>query len=111
MTTEISPTRAGLVDEQRPDPKVVERPKRRTFTAEYRMAILRGADACTKKGQVGALLRREGLYASYLTDWRMQRAGGAVTLAPPRPQAEVHAGVAGEPEAEAREREAEEGPG
>jgi transposase len=41
----------------------VERPKRRTFTAEYRMAILREADACTKKGLVGALLRREGLYA------------------------------------------------
>jgi transposase len=97
MTTEISPTRAGLVDEQRPNPEVVERPKRRTFTAGYRM----------EKGQVGALLRREGLYASHLTDRRKQRDRGALTVVGPTrgPQAEVHAGGAGEPEAEARERE------
>ena len=47
------------------------------------MAILREADACTERGQVGALLRREGLYASHLTDWRKQRDRGAPTVVGP----------------------------
>jgi len=46
---------------------------RRTFKAEYKAAILREADACEEPGQVGALLRREGLYSSHLTQWRQQR--------------------------------------
>ena len=56
-----------------PDPEVTERAKRRRFTAEYKLRILRKADACKGDGDVGALLRREGLYSSQLTAWRRQR--------------------------------------
>jgi len=70
MTTEIHPARATYGAVSRPDPEVLERPKRRTFTAEYRMSIVRQADGCTRKGELGALLRREGLYSSHLTAWR-----------------------------------------
>jgi len=56
-----------------PDPEVAERAKRRRFTAEYKLRILREADACKGDGDLGALLRREGLYSSHLTTWRRQR--------------------------------------
>lgn len=46
---------------------------RRRFTAEYRTSILRKADACTHRGELGALLRREGLYSSLLSEWRRRR--------------------------------------
>ena len=59
-----------------PDPELVERPKRRRFSAEYKLRILREADGCTRPGEVGALLRREGLYTSHLTYWRRQRDQG-----------------------------------
>ena len=52
--------------EKVPDPEVVARPKRRQFTAEYKLRILREADACKGSGEIGALLRREGLYSSHL---------------------------------------------
>ena len=55
------------------DPEVTERAKRRRFTAEYKLRILRKADACKGDGDVGALLRREGLYSSQLAAWRRQR--------------------------------------
>jgi len=55
-----------------PDPAVDERPKRRRFSAEYKLRILREADRC-KPGELGALLRREGLYSSHLTAWRQER--------------------------------------
>ena len=61
-----------------PDPELVERPSRRRFTAEYKLRILREADACSRPGEVGALLRREGLYTSHLTYWRKQRDAGAL---------------------------------
>ena len=61
-----------------PDPELVERPKRRRFTAKYRLEILEKADACTRPGEVGELLRREGLYTSHLTYWRKQRRDGAL---------------------------------
>lgn len=48
-----------------PDPEVVARPKRRRFTAEYKLRILREADRCKGAGEIGALLRREGLYSSH----------------------------------------------
>ncbi len=73
MRTEIPPTRPTSGEQSPPDPEVVERARRRRFTAEYRMGILRKADACTQPGQIGALLRREGLYCSHLTKWRRQR--------------------------------------
>jgi transposase len=60
------------------DPELVEQAKRRSFTAKYKARILAEADACTEPGQVGALLRREGLYTSHLTYWRKQRRDGAL---------------------------------
>ncbi|RMG17529.1 MAG: hypothetical protein D6731_03960 [Planctomycetota bacterium] len=67
----------------RPDPEVVEKPKRRKFTAEYKRRIVAEAEACTKPGEVGALLRREGLYSSVLSSWRRQaKAGAADSLTP-----------------------------
>ena len=56
-----------------PDPEVTERAKRRRFTADYKLRILREADACKGDGDLGALLRREGLYSSHLSTWRRQR--------------------------------------
>jgi transposase-like protein len=61
-----------------PDPELVEQAKRRSFTAEYKARILAEADACTRPGEVGELLRREGLYTSHLTYWRKQRKDGAL---------------------------------
>jgi transposase-like protein len=61
-----------------PDPELVEQAKRRTFTAQYKARVLAEADACTRPGEVGALLRREGLYTSHLTYWRKQRRDGAL---------------------------------
>jgi transposase len=61
-----------------PDPEVTERPIRRKFTAEYKRRILKEADVCSKPGQIGALLRREGLYSSSLTLWRRQIDQGLV---------------------------------
>ncbi|MDX2091785.1 MAG: transposase [Kofleriaceae bacterium] len=58
-----------------------ERPKRRSFTAEYKLRIVREADAAVAsgvEGAVGELLRREGLYSSHLTEWRQQRERGAL---------------------------------
>jgi transposase len=62
-----------------PNPELVEGPKRRQFTAAYKLGILREADACTQAGETGALLRREGLYSSHLSSWRKQREVGALT--------------------------------
>jgi transposase len=68
-----------------PDPELVEGPKRRRFSAEYKLRILREAEACTRPGEIGALLRREGLYSSLLSEWRKQRdAGSLQALSRPR---------------------------
>ena len=61
-----------------PDPEVPATVPRRRFSPEYRLRILTQADACKKPGEVGALLRREGLYSSLLTNWRRQREAGAL---------------------------------
>jgi len=55
-----------------PDPEVLARATRRRFTAEYKADLVRRVDACRKPGEVGELLRREGLYSSHLTAWRKQ---------------------------------------
>ena len=65
--------RAGV-----PDPELVERAKRRSFTAKYKLEILAKADACTQPGEIAELLRREGLYTSHLTYWRKQVKDGAL---------------------------------
>src|SRR3954466_12150530 len=67
------PSREGV-----PDPELVERASRRRFSAEYKLRILREPDACSRPGEIGALLRREGLYTSHLTAWRKQRDAGAL---------------------------------
>jgi len=68
-----------------PDPEVVARATRRTFTAAYKLRILEAAAACQDTKEVGALLRREGLYASHLSKWRQHYAhGGAEALVVPR---------------------------
>ena len=59
-----------------PDPEVAARHVRRRFTTAYKLEILRKADACARPGEIGALLRREGLYSSHLVTWRRQRAHG-----------------------------------
>ena len=61
-----------------PDPELVGQAKRRKFTAKYKLEILEKADACTRPGEIGELLRREGLYTSHLTYWRKQVRDGAL---------------------------------
>jgi transposase len=76
--TERSPAdgKAGAegVAAAHPDPEVVAKAKRRTFTAAYKQEILTKADAAAEHGGIGALLRREGLYSSLVTKWRRERA-------------------------------------
>jgi len=67
-----------------PDPEVPDRPIRRRFTAEYKLRILRKADQCVEPGELGALLRREGLYSSHLTVWRRQREEGSLRALEPK---------------------------
>ena len=59
-----------------PDPEVPEKTTRRKFTAAYKLRVLQEADHCLQSGDIGALLRREGLYSSNLTTWRRQREKG-----------------------------------
>jgi transposase len=66
----------------KPDPEVVPKAERRKFTPEYKQRILTEAGACSQPGQIGALLRREGLYRSHLDKWRkLRRDGGLQALA------------------------------
>lgn len=87
------PKRSGVaaqagVDSQlasRPDPEVVAKPKRRTYTAEYKLGILQEAEAAAAtRGGVGSLLRREGLYSSLLATWRRERANGILEALTPQ---------------------------
>ena len=74
-----------------PNPELRERARRRRFTAEYKLRIVQEAAACTQPGEVGALLRREGLYTSHLAAWRQQRdAGGLVALGRRRGRRTAH---------------------
>lgn len=75
---------AGAVAAGVPDPELVERPRRRRFSAEYKLRIVREAEACSRPGEVGELLRREGLYSSLLTEWRRARDSGALEALAPR---------------------------
>jgi transposase len=70
--------RGSVAAEGVPGPELVERPRRRRFSAEYKLTILREADGCGKPGEIGVLLRREGLYSSLLTEWRRARDSGAL---------------------------------
>ena len=67
-----------------PDSEVIARPRRRSFTAEYRRSILEQADAAHDAGAVGLLLRREGLYSSHLATWKRQRKQGVIDALTPK---------------------------
>lgn len=67
-----------------PDPEVPEKKPRRKFTARYKLTILDKADKCTKPGQLGELLRKEGLYSSNLITWRQQKNDGLLTALAPK---------------------------
>ena len=75
--------KAGRVEPKRPvkpngipDPEVVQKAKRRSFSPSEKLRILKQVDACVQPGEIGALLRKEGLYSSNLTKWRRQREAG-----------------------------------
>lgn len=67
-----------------PEVEVAEKAARRQFSAEYKRKILKEADACTREGEIGALLRREGLYSSHLAVWRAARERGEIAGLAPR---------------------------
>jgi transposase len=71
-----SPTIERAIAPVPPDPEVPARHARRRFTTAYKLEILRKAEACTRHGERGALLRKEGLYSSHLITWRQQRERG-----------------------------------
>src|ERR1700686_1492656 len=70
----------------RADPEVVPKAERRRFTTSYKLRILEQAEACTGPGEVGALLRREGLYSSHLSKWRQLREQGQLQETAPQPR-------------------------
>lgn len=72
----VPPSGSGKVPD--PDPEVNGKPVRRRFTGEYKLRIVREAQASSKPGAIGALLRREGLYTSHLSQWRRQWEEGAL---------------------------------
>jgi transposase len=84
LTMTRADRRAGVTDDGPMGPRA-EQPKRRSFTAEYKLAMVAEYDAATEPGAKGALLRREGLYSSHIIEWRRARDTGAL------------AGVAGKP--------------
>jgi transposase-like protein len=67
-----APVKARQKRASKPDPEVLERPKRRTYTAAYKKKIVEETRECTERGEIGAILRREGLYWSTLSKWRDQ---------------------------------------
>lgn len=74
----------GKTIREKPSQEVAEKAVRRRFTAEYKLDILRRADACEEVGQLGALLREEGLYSSHLGTWRRQREAGELAGLTPK---------------------------
>lgn len=86
-TTGVSPT-AGQPTANGPtsvpDPEVPEKKTRRKFTAAYKLRVLNEAEQCLQPGEIGALLRREGLYSSHLTTWRRQLEDGVLQALNPK---------------------------
>ena len=68
-------------------PRLPDKPHRRSFTAEYKLAIVAEYDACVGDGDKGALLRREGLYSSHMVEWRRARDHGALSGLAAQPRA------------------------
>ena len=91
----MSQNRNGKVKERMPETEVVEKAQRRQYPAEYKLRILREVEARKERGEIGALLRREGLYSSLIYKWREQRDRGSLEgLAAHKrgPKADVRAG-------------------
>jgi len=65
-----------VVQAEKPDPEVKPTGQRRRFSKAEKLRILEEAEACTERGEIGALVRREGIYRSYLSRWRRARAQG-----------------------------------
>jgi transposase-like protein len=92
MNTTQSPVRTGQTSKngngrkslRAPKATGAERATRRAFTADYKLAVLADYDRCTEVGERGALLRREGLYSSLITDWRRQHREGSLIVTPGR---------------------------
>ena len=102
----MNTTSNHLSDPHRPPTEVTSKARRRSFTAEYKRKVLQEADACTESGQIGALLRREGLYSSHLVTWRHARERGELEGLTPKkrgPKAIAPNPLAKELEAERRE--------
>ena len=78
------PAETPATTTQVPNPEVEAKAVRRRFSAKYKRSVLEQADRCTGRGDIGALLRREGLYSSHLTSWRRQREEGALGGLAPR---------------------------
>ena len=91
-TTTASPVRTGQAASngkgrkslRAPSGPRAQRAKRRVFTGDYKLAILAEYDRCTEPGEKGALLRREGLYSSIITDWRRLHREGSLAVTPGR---------------------------
>ena len=85
MAQDNEPVHYAAVDMTRQDTEVTAKAVRRQFSAGYKLRILQEAEACSK-GEVGALLRREGLYSLHLTTWRRQQAAGQLAGLTPKPR-------------------------
>jgi len=83
-TPAVAATAGEVAPDRRLEPEVLETPRRRRFTADYKLRIVEEADRCTEPGQVGSLLRREGLYSSQLSTWRKQVQSGSLGALTPR---------------------------
>jgi transposase len=77
VTTSVTPLGDAVRVEEVPDPQVSERARRRSYSAKYKASILAEYDALDRDGR-GALMRREGLYSSLISEWRKQRDKGAL---------------------------------
>jgi transposase len=84
------PADGGPEPASSPDTEVPEQKPRRKFTAGYKLRILQHADTCIEPGQLGELLRREGLYSSNLTTWRRQREQGLLHALSPKKRGRKH---------------------
>jgi len=85
-------TTTEAVSHRSADPEVSAKASRRRFTADYKLKILQLAEACSDSKSLGALLRREGLYASNLTTWRKQRDRGVLTALSPKKRGRKESG-------------------
>jgi len=79
-----TPTQTSLAPPGNHDPEVPEKAVRRKYPGEYKLRVLKQAETCTLPGQLGALLRREGLYSSHLTTWRRQKEQGMLDALSPK---------------------------